>query len=232
MRVYVDRTHRIPTRSQITKLLAQTIRIEPAMSDPLLLRNSSDLMCNSVCFETASSNLPGALLRFASYVWSHDHNQSHGLIYGARSRQTRCWAWAILGGNPDGSWDVSDFEADPSRSQRASSDIRYFLAYGTRMGCLDRIGRYYYTHETKTQNRISNSSRAAVSGGIREDPLQSLDLSDCSFDIRKQAPHRNYFRGKRSYRTSVLLHHRPSRDRDVCCNMGTGMEGRQLDHHI
>jgi len=94
----------------------------------------------------------------------------------------------FLGGNPDGSWDVSDFEAYPSRSQRASSDIRYFLAYGTRMGCLDRIGRHYYTHETKTQNRISNSSRAAVSGGIREDPLQSLDLSDCSSIFGNKLP--------------------------------------------
>src|SRR4051812_2584162 len=34
--------------------------------------------------------------------------------------------------NPDGSWDISDFEADPGRSQRASSDSRHLLADGTR----------------------------------------------------------------------------------------------------
>ena len=92
--------------------------------------------------------------------------------------------------NPDGSWDISDFEADPGRSQRASSDSRYFLAYGMRMGCLDRTGRYNYTDETKTENRISNSSRPAVSGRIRGDGLQFIDLSNSSFQYSEAISHR------------------------------------------
>src|SRR5690348_7842108 len=87
----------------------------------------------------------------------------------------------------DESCDVSNFEADPGRSQRASSDSRYVLANGTRMGCLDRIGRYHFFHKAKTRNRISNSSRSPVPGRGREDPLQFADL-DCSFDVRNNLP--------------------------------------------
>ena len=54
--------------------------------------------------------------------------------------------------NPDGSWDVSDFEADRVRSQRASNDSRYFWLMAR--GWVASIGSGETTALTKQKLKI------------------------------------------------------------------------------